>query len=224
MSSSSKKSVQEKKEDFNHRVQQLKHKLYSTKNSNRDYTHLPNAQNTLFHPSGYSKPQFAPPEISPTSHTNPSHLFQPRSHTSSSKLTSKPISHPSGQPKITLHTSTDHAFSNPHLSNPHPANTSQNLHNTSYYSCNSLQKPSQILPDYKRDGATLLVDRIRRLLRKSFKPLKWMYQRGITIQEWRNLDQGLGLNRSYATIQPEINRRRSLSRRENQRRNNKSLR
>ena len=108
------------------------------------------------------------------------------------------------------------------------------MQNISYYSCISNENKNvkiDYLPDYKRDGATLLVDRIKRQLRKAFKPLKLLYQSKMTIADLKSTKRD-GLNTSYSTIQPEINRKRNLSKNResnmrgasNSRKSNKSLR
>jgi len=65
------------------------------------------------------------------------------------------------------------------------------------------------LPDYKRDGATLLVDRIKRLLRKNFKPLKIFLQSRNRITDMQYANRA-GLNTSYSTIQSGINKKRNM--------------
>jgi hypothetical protein len=196
ISNSSKKSIHTNKDDFRDRVQRLKDKLDSTKNTMRQRKESINQrynQTATFFSSNKNANNYTvvnDGNVSPTSLGG------------TSSCGNYQINH------VRCNTA---GLSN--SMHPHMANSDMNkVQNLSYYSsvsnANRKFRPD-FLPDYKRDGATLIVDRIKKQLRKSFKPLKNLFESGKSNNDMKFANKN-SLNASYTTIQPEINRQRNL--------------
>lgn len=150
MSNSSKKSLQEKKDDFRDRVQKLKNKLDSTKNSMRQKTmnQRYNQTGTFFGSGLNNYSMVHDGSISPTSlgATSSCGNYQINHVRSNSGMRGDVAR--KHTPQIVI-------------------NDLQNTQNLSYYNSQP-QRPK----GYKLDGAVLLVDRIKHQLRKVFNRLR----------------------------------------------------
>ena len=200
ISNSSKKSLKEKKEDFQHRVKKLKDKLDSTKNNkrlNREYPNqkynqtsfLKNNTSGLNNYTVVREGSMSPTSLGGTSSCANYQQNHARWNTAGGLCRNF-------NPQMVLSTTND-------------INRFQNI---SYFSAISNWNKNynvDYLPDYKRDGATLLVDRIKRLLRKNFKPLKIFLQSRNRITDMQYANRA-GLNTSYSTIQSGINKKRNM--------------
>lgn len=213
ISNSSKKSIQERKDDFKERVQKLKSKLDSTKNSMKQKKEFINQrynQTATFSNSGFGNNvnnytmvndgSVSPTSLGATSACGNYQINHVRSNTGG-------LSN-SFYPHIVVRNNCD----------------LNKVHNLSYYSsvgngkkllakvatASRKEHRKDAIQEYKLDGATLLVSRIKNQIKKHFNALKNFGTSGRRITDMKYAHRA-SVNASYTEIQPEINRQRNLS-------------